>query len=221
MHRLLQRITFLWSFLAAFTSAAILVGYGQPPSSLIQNLHLGDCAAPCWIGIRPGETPIREAYDLLTDSFAMPPFNPPPYTLPKQFITLLLPIDTASQQLMPIQLGILDHLADEIRIPAGLPGTTRPESMPKLGDVFLLLGEPNCLRPWSVGFKGWSLIYTRPDGVIEVSLKGRRILDWQQHVWLLSLRAADEPGQMDGCSSPYGLVTWADAFTPNRTRLSS
>jgi hypothetical protein len=215
MSRFLRQVIVLWSLLAAFACAAVLLGNRQPTSALLQNLHLGECAAPCWIGIRPGETPIREAYDLLTNSFSMRPFRPPPYTLPTQFITLMLPIDHADRQLMPIQFGILDHTTDEIRIPAGLPGLTKPQVMPKLGDVFLLLGEPNCLRPWTNSFNGWSLIYTRNEGVIEISFDGDSFMDWQQPVSLLSLRAAETSKWTAGCAAGYGLIPWAKSLDAN------
>lgn len=42
-------------------SAARIVGQTQPASQSIAQLHLLDCAPPCWIGIIPGSTTVENA----------------------------------------------------------------------------------------------------------------------------------------------------------------
>ncbi len=53
----------------AFTAlifAARAAGNAQPPPDALAQLHLTDCALPCWIGIVPGETRFDEAVRLVS-----------------------------------------------------------------------------------------------------------------------------------------------------------
>src|SRR5260370_13488585 len=53
----------LIGILACFTltGTALIVGRDQPLPERLAMLHLTDCAPPCWIGITPGVTTVRDA----------------------------------------------------------------------------------------------------------------------------------------------------------------
>lgn len=48
---------------AALIFAARMTGHAQPPPEPLVQLHLTDCALPCWIGIVPGETRFDQAVE--------------------------------------------------------------------------------------------------------------------------------------------------------------
>jgi hypothetical protein len=43
------------------TTGAIMIGHAQPLPERIAMLHLNDCLPPCWAGITPGVTTLKEA----------------------------------------------------------------------------------------------------------------------------------------------------------------
>jgi hypothetical protein len=63
--------------LALLVGAAILYGWGQPPSDWSALLRLEDCELPCWVGIEPGTTTLEEAQRQLQLAYG----DPVAYTL--------------------------------------------------------------------------------------------------------------------------------------------
>lgn len=57
----IRRILVLSAILSLLVTATIWLGSRLPYHSIIDFLHLTDCKLPCWIGIIPGKTTIREA----------------------------------------------------------------------------------------------------------------------------------------------------------------
>src|SRR5438067_348965 len=45
---------------------ALGIGSRQPASNILAQLHLTDCALPCWLGIMPGKTSFDEAVQHVT-----------------------------------------------------------------------------------------------------------------------------------------------------------
>ena len=56
-------------FFALITASLALLGRQQPAPTLVQMLHLTDCALPCWIGIIPGKTTLADARTRIIDVF--------------------------------------------------------------------------------------------------------------------------------------------------------
>jgi hypothetical protein len=46
---------------AMLTGVVVAIGRQTPIDHALAGLHLTDCAPPCWIGIEPGKTPMRQA----------------------------------------------------------------------------------------------------------------------------------------------------------------
>src|SRR5689334_25247528 len=69
MRRLLTWVVLSLLIWSIGCGTAILVGTRQPEPPLIAELHLKDCAMPCWIGITPGVTTFDEAEAKLYGTF--------------------------------------------------------------------------------------------------------------------------------------------------------
>jgi hypothetical protein len=69
MRWLLRFSVLLLLILALLTSITRLLRQAQPKPTLIDMLHLGECAPPCWIGIVPGKTTLTEAKARIIDVF--------------------------------------------------------------------------------------------------------------------------------------------------------
>jgi|GEM_PF-1516618 hypothetical protein len=61
MRWLLRFSILLLLILALLTGVTRLLGQAQPNPTLIDMLHLTECAPPCWIGIIPGKTTLADA----------------------------------------------------------------------------------------------------------------------------------------------------------------
>lgn len=207
-----KRMVGVWMVMTAFVGASMLAGRAQPPPEAMRQLRLADCQAPCWVGIFPGQSSVHQAYQQLNSVFGvMPQEGNTPRLEGSRLIALALGEMKArpGDNDMLIELDILRGIPREIRIPARFGNDTYLGKMPRLGDVVNLLGKPTCVMSWGVGIRGWSLIYDRADGVIEVGMKGARFIHWTQPIYFLSLRQANSPYAVNECLSPGApLLTW-------------
>ncbi|MEO8394674.1 MAG: hypothetical protein ABI700_16895 [Chloroflexota bacterium] len=54
---------------AALIYGAQTLGSRQPPSAALAQLHLTECALPCWLGIIPGQTQFSDAVDRVSAAY--------------------------------------------------------------------------------------------------------------------------------------------------------
>src|SRR5262249_28077458 len=59
--KFLHHVKICWLLLAASVEVSIIIGERQPVPDRVARLHLTDCAPPCWIGIVPGVTTLKDA----------------------------------------------------------------------------------------------------------------------------------------------------------------
>jgi hypothetical protein len=69
MRGMIGRLLLLFPLLALFSMASVAIGAQQPPSDWADVIRLDDCELPCWIGITPGETLLRDAEARLESAF--------------------------------------------------------------------------------------------------------------------------------------------------------
>jgi hypothetical protein len=184
---------------------AVLVGYGLPPASAVQQLHLSDCAPPCWIGIVPGDTSIEDAVRRFSAIFApVTHVSTPTLTLgtttnPWVVMPLLVSEDAADR--LMVQLGSVEGIVNRIMMQGRRYGPVN--TMPRLGDVVRLLGTPSCVNPQTPSFEGWTLYYHTPYGTIQVGVLGRNSLVWTQPVYFIYLRATAEDADVCSVAQPW------------------
>jgi hypothetical protein len=70
MLKLLRFSLLICGVLTIALFGARIVGKSQPIPRSIQQLHLLDCAPPCWIGITPGETTVESAKAKMLAAFS-------------------------------------------------------------------------------------------------------------------------------------------------------
>ena len=126
----------------AFTGlifAARELGNHQPPSAALAQLHLTDCALPCWLGITPGQTTLIEAVRRVTAAY--------PQTSPSIIDGRIANAETSFGQiiLMADRVGIVHRIS----LPTfNLKGVS-------LADAVSLLGTPT----WMVGVHPAAVFY--------------------------------------------------------------
>lgn len=69
MSRITRHVLTLYALLSVLTGVTIWVAGRLPFHSSVDFLHLTDCELPCWIGITPGKTTIREARDQIYNTY--------------------------------------------------------------------------------------------------------------------------------------------------------
>jgi hypothetical protein len=201
---------------------AIIIGQHQPSPVLVQKLHLTDCAAPCWIGILPGQTRDSEAYQRLSQVFGAPAGSA---VVGDPVIRLVyLPAIYADNptNMLPVQLLVNKGLVDGISIPA-LSSANELDVMPTFGDIVGLLGTPTCVDLYSPASRAWSFIYEIDSYVVEVGILGGEHLRWSQPISYLSLGHRSAPFQKNGCASKnFNLTVWSGlASKPRYLQLAA
>ncbi len=73
MLRVLGLTLKLWVVLALLAAAAQTAGQLEATPTSLTQIHLTDCAPPCWIGIVPGETTVAEAKAKISAVFGEQP----------------------------------------------------------------------------------------------------------------------------------------------------
>lgn len=70
----IKNVSLLCSLFFVAIIAVILVGQQQPPSIWSTILRLNQCELPCWIGIIPGKTTLKEAQEQIEQAYSYPSF---------------------------------------------------------------------------------------------------------------------------------------------------
>lgn len=220
--RVVLRTTILLSLVLSLTIELMRqVGGRLPPPATLHDLRLSDCSLPCWIGIRPGETTLREGLERLQATFALPedvfPRNPRAVAL---FTTLSLPdYHTASHRVviaMQLQIGIPEPRIDAIW------WQMSDYSRVTVGDVVGAFGAPTCLYFSPYTFDGWFLIWDSPEGIAEVNVQGGNQISWSEPIDTLMIhtRIVDPQSGQHACAlgSP-GYRRWSGLLTRDQYRL--
>ncbi len=192
MRSLLGSVLVFTLGLSALGALARTLGSQQAIPERVQQLHLTGCAAPCWIGIEPGKTPINDAYRKLGSAFGL---QDPGQLMPSEShftgrIYNFLQFGSGNSIL--VHLGFVEGIMSEIRIPAAFAGTRSSPDMPTLGETVGVFGRPVCVQSVSRGV--WSLIYVTPRGIVEVGFRDGERLGLTDSVYYLSLR---QRGKLD------------------------
>lgn len=156
--------------LVLIISLSVALGRRQPPPAFFQQLHLTDCALPCWAGITPGKTAPEGAHRHLTDIFTVSGF-------------LLEPVQTASNTSMSASGVVPDNsIQYTLRRPSETVSaasiwlydynnvihtlTIEPKQPLRLGDVVNVYGPPLCVLPvFDSTQKSIMIIYSRVGGI--------------------------------------------------------
>lgn len=117
-----------------FVSMAVGQAWGRPPSGFVQ---VENCRLPCWNGIRPGETTLREAVDRLTD-LAYEPLQEQTAAIPN----VMNYITQNSSSICQVGLGSARSMSAKIS-----ELTLRVCEGASLGHIIDMLGEPESMIP--------------------------------------------------------------------------
>src|SRR5215207_2791177 len=109
-----------------------LVGSLQPLPQAMTELHLDECALPCWIGITPGETSFDDAIQHLTESHPMNVFVRGP---------LIYADYQANAPIGQISLQAWNGVINLIHLTPGRDANLA------LGDIVQRFGTPGCEIP--------------------------------------------------------------------------
>lgn len=209
--RLLIRLTiFCWLFFMPCIAAAVAIGQAQPPAVRIAQLHFNDCAAPCWIGIIPGETDADQVNGYLMQTFNLTK-TPLSNSVNRYQWFTIIPLEQPRSQdnVIPIEFSVTNDIINEIRIPAWFANSAADPLMPLLGDLVSVLGEPTCVDTSPNFFSGWSFIYEYPAQVVELIVAASDHITWAQPVYFLSIRRNNLEGRVNRCISPsITLPAW-------------
>jgi hypothetical protein len=139
---------------------AVTIGRSQPPSPAIIRLHLADCAPPCWVGIIPGQTSLRDAEQRLVRAFSTAKILPGIVTTPTTIGADLWRDTKPPYVFAHVVLGSVDGInVNEITI------NVESESAPLLSDVLVLFGSPTCQRMNALAIGMNTLFFGNKDDV--------------------------------------------------------
>lgn len=178
------------------------IGRMQPAPSLIGQLHLADCAPPCWIGITPGQTEAAAVNRYVMDTFNSTNSQLSSSVPAYEWFTIV-PITQPARrgEGIPIQFSVNDGTIIEILIPAFFGSSTPDVTMPSLGDMVNLLGAPACVGPNSIPMSGTlSFFYTFDKALLEIGLLDDDDPTWEEPIYFLSIRRDNMPNRMNGCA---------------------
>lgn len=128
-----KRFAFLWvlGLSAGFALAIVgarFVGLHQPPPDAVAELHLTDCALPCWLHIVPEQTTLADALQQLQTAY--PKFRPQ-----VAYSQIYLPLRADARIYISLNA---DGIVDGILLLA--PNDSRIA----LGDLINSVGLPTC-----------------------------------------------------------------------------
>jgi hypothetical protein len=212
MRALFRLMSFLLPLFTLCLMVCILIGRTQPPPALIRQLHLTDCALPCWIGIIPGATQAESVNHRVMDTFnstnSQLSSSVPAY---EWFTIVPLTQPARRGEGMAIQFGIDHGIVGEILIPAFFGSSTSDVTMPALGDMVNLLGAPDCVGSNSLPTSGrLSLFYTFDTTVLEIGLLDDDHPTWSDPIYFLSIRRNDLSNRVNDCTwAGIPLPAWA------------
>ncbi len=151
-------------------AAARALGNAQPPPEGLAQLHLTECALPCWLGIVPGQTTFDEGV---------------------QHVKAIYPQSVVTFEYSQVAFGLRASTAfGQISLVGGDDGIIRDISLRMftlegvaLGDVVNLLGTPS--RP--VGAKPLAAFYQCENALAIISV-GDVQGGWQEVLGIISIR---------------------------------
>lgn len=191
--------------LALALGLSIFVGYRQPPSALMQTLHLEDCTPPCWLGLTAGRSTLTDAFQLL---------------LPNQTggKPQAEPIRTSGQIFTYFPTGNIERtvefVASQGRIDAivlpGDFGNRQALDIPMLsvGDIIAWLGKPSCVAT-SDQYRGEDIVFDTEFATLIVTME-RKVFNPTQPIYRLSIQpyiAHTDPCHFSIASSWRGFVS--------------
>jgi hypothetical protein len=181
---------------------AVVVGHGQPPATVLRQLHLLDCAPPCWIGIVPGQTPADEALRYFREAFALADTDTStsPGTLFSSSFILPAIINTSGSMIASFEFE--DGVANQMILQIVAQSGTLSDDIPDIGTMINLLGIPSCIRPPSLAIPRWWLIYLTENGAVEVGVHGEDFVSWTEPISFLMMR------QRGDKSCPDDYYSW-------------
>ncbi len=202
----------LYLAIAVSLVAVVVFGRQQPASDRITALHLTDCTPPCWIGVVPGQTSLREARRRVGEVFGP---SGEQFDSPTQDLTSLVAIPLPDADNRPrfflVYLNGVQGITEGITLPAGITNTiTSPNAMPSLGEIVSLLGTPSCVLATPAGL--WNVFYDRPSGVIVIQLRAE-IPQWTQPIESLAMLKPDQEDQY--CRSVWRNAHWRGLVSLN------
>lgn len=169
------------------TGVAVWVGHGQPPSLAVQQLHLFDCAPPCWIGIVPGETSSDEALRRFFETFALHESYVPISSTGTFDISSFQVVLGDEGDSVQVRFQFFRWVTSRIWIDLTRDGI--PIGLFSVGNVLDMLGTPSCIDPKPQGYRGLSLIYENRTGLVFVGVPGESaVIQWTQPISFVSMR---------------------------------
>ncbi len=189
------------------TSAAIGINRQGPVSPSLQALHLADCAAPCWIGIVPGETTLDAASGLVRAAFGVPPFTRTGFTYPSSTLTTidwLLSSPTVSTW---IKLNLPDgKTIDSITFDLSNAHLT-------VADLYSVLGPPSYMARWHNNYPYFVLIFGNRERGAVVATDLRERFTWTQQAKSFTLYGRGQsPVPPEDYEPWYGFLTLKGYF---------
>jgi hypothetical protein len=177
MRKLLICAFTLWVLLTGGIVVTTYIGNNQSLPSAIKQLHLADCALPCWARIVPGQTAFEESAryiemlpgtsELNLSEMAQSRFN---------FFKFPVSFEDNTTKTIEGYLGLENGRVYWINIPsremAGIstnPSVIRP-FMPYLADILFTFGPPSCIGLDRTSNGKTILVYMRTNGVVIVSI---------------------------------------------------
>lgn len=212
MRALSRYVVGMWVVFATLVGAARLFGHGLPESTLVRQLHLSDCALPCWIGITPGATNSSDAVRYLLETF-LPADDAPSFLTSSGpttsvWIEMTLPIAETRHEAIFAQLEFVQGIVNRIMIQGEQYGMVN--TMPRVGDVVSLFGPPSCVNPQAPGFAGWMLFYQTRGGTVVIGVLGRNSIAWTQPVYFVYMRNAADDSDVCSVAQPWRGVHRSD-----------
>lgn len=179
------------------------IGLSQPPSERLRDLRFTECSPPCWIGIVPGQTIYSEAVVQIKLTFAIPdevlPVNPNAFQL-----YTLIPVPNFNtpryHQTIAIEreVGFSETVVTDIRWMFQPSLNTGDVPSLTLGDVVSAIGTPTCVY-LGMPSQGWTLIWDKPEGVMQVNAQVSDRLSWWQPISILAFRKHTIGFGQDSC----------------------
>jgi hypothetical protein len=146
-----------------------LVGSLQPLPQAMTELHLDECALPCWIGITPGKTTFDDALDRLSESHPMNVFVRG---------SLIYADYQANAPIGQISLQAWNGVINLIHLTPGRDANLA------LGDIVQRFGTPGCEIPSS----HTTLVYTSPDAFAAILVSREVENRWRKPLINIEIR---------------------------------
>ncbi len=147
----------------------------------LQSLRLGDCAAPCWIGIVPGQTTVDAARELVRTAFGRRPVSRTQFPYPSGTVRSIDWLLGGSASSTAIKLGVPDGATvDTITFDLSNANIS-------VADLYSLLGAPSYMARWHNNYPYYVLIFGNRERGAVVATGLRERFSWTQQVTSFTL----------------------------------